>query len=125
MFVMVPNRKVWWPVAWATAVDGGKTVEAKVAMQFILKSPDDMPSLVEHANTIDDQDDSRPASVRKAALMGDLIADWRDIGDEEKKPVPYSSASLADFFALPGTFMATVNAYARCMAGQAETREKN
>ena len=122
---MVPNRKVWWPVIWQSPVDNGKVVEAKVSMQFVLKGTDELPDLIARANAIDDAEDSRPASARKAALMAELISDWRDIGDEAKKPIPYSEDALAEFFGLPATFMATINAYGACLAGEPVVREKN
>jgi hypothetical protein len=126
MFKMVEQRKVWWPVTWDCPVDGGKVSKTQIQMQFILINPDDAQSLIDRAQSLDeDEAGSKPASERKAELLLELIADWKGVGDEEGQAVEFNRDALARFFRMPGTFIPVITAFARCMNGEPEERRKN
>jgi hypothetical protein len=126
MFKMVEQRKVWWPVTWDCPIDGGKTEKAQISMRFILINPDDGQKLIDQAQDLDGEDEAgRPASERKAELLAELIDDWKGVGDEGGAAVDFSKDALARFFRLPNTFMASINAFGRCMNAAPEERRKN
>ncbi len=125
MFKIVEERKVWWPVEWLAPVDGGKVASVKIEMQFVLVSTDDYQRIAQDAGTLEETDSSLSLSQRKADILMHLIADWKSVGDEDGKAIEFSNASLSRFFGMPGTFLAVLEAYGRCINGIAEHRRKN
>jgi hypothetical protein len=129
VFILVEDRKIWWPVVWNAPVDGGKSAEAKFDMQFVLIDTDRYDELEVRAREMDDltADDlkAQGLSERKAELLSPLIADWKGILNPDKTAIEYSVDALARLFRQPRTFRAVLDAYSRCAAGEAETRRKN
>jgi hypothetical protein len=129
MFILVEDRKVWWPVAWNAPVDGGKSAEAKFDMQFVLIDTDRYDELETRARDVDDltPEDLKIQGLaeRKAELLSPLIADWKGVANPDKTPIEYSVEALARLLRQPRTFRAVLDAYSRCASGEAETRRKN
>lgn len=133
MFVIVKERKVWWPVAWNVPLDGGKFKEIKIDMQFMLLGTDDGLSLTQDAAAIDTDDDpeGRPLSLRKADFLLRFVCDWKGLGqpsdDDPKRNVPldFSRDALAMLMNMPATFQAVIEAYQNCLAGRTAIRAKN
>jgi hypothetical protein len=114
MFKLVEERTAWWPMSWKGVAEDGAIIENEIEMRFHVLGEKAFKELLAQAEENDD-----------IAVLRRLVKDWRGIGDEEGKPLPFSDENLLRFLDLPNTKMGLATAYYRLMAATPEEREKN
>ena len=86
MFKLQTTASYWWPVPIPVAVDGGTFEEHVLSLKFKRMTAPEHEALFEetHAKGLGDIEVSQR-----------LLLDWRDVVDEDDKPVPYTAEAFA------------------------------
>lgn len=130
MFVVVKERRAWWPVVWrGAAEDGGALIENRIELRFRLLDVDALEALQKRAAEVDTEiaaaAPGRARSEIYAGLIAEIASDWRGVCAENSEPLPWSADNLRLLMGVPGIFGIVMEAYRDCLAGRAETRLGN
>lgn len=135
MFRLVPRRTAWWPVRFGGVTEDGKIVENEVELRFVILDEDQIVEFyarLEKANedaasSTGLSGDAGPLSQAVAALprMLEIVEDWRKVGDENGKALPFSPDNFLQFMKVPNVPMAIGAAYRDCRNAVPDARAGN
>jgi hypothetical protein len=136
MFVIVKERRAWWPVVWDIAADGGKVTQAKCELQFTVPDAEALSALLEKVRSFSDAALEGEEAINLGDMMTEIlmphIADWRAVGVEEevdgkiaKVALPFDEPNFRMLVIQPGAYAAILTALKECGAGSAAIRRKN
>ncbi|CAN5267308.1 hypothetical protein BH10PSE13_BH10PSE13_23640 [soil metagenome] len=66
-----------------------------------------------------------PPRIFKAAVLAEIVSDWRGVGAENGEALRYSLEHFAQLLNVPNVAEAVLTAYRACRAGRAEGRAGN
>lgn len=115
MFKLVAERTAWWPVIWKGVAEDGSIIENEIELRFHVLGEAEFKDLLKQAEGSSDD----------VAILRRLVKDWRGIGDEDGKQLPFSEENLGRFLDIPNAKLGLATAYYRLMAAAPEEREKN
>lgn len=122
MLKLVSERQVWWPVTLSLPADQGEREEVLIELRFRILGVDATTAFLASAdNTASEGEVSRGM----AEMVQRFVVDWRGVGDEKGKALPFSVDALAQLMDVPGAFMATLKAYRECFGDLEGTRSGN
>lgn len=128
MFVLVPQRTAWWPVAFTVPAedDAGYVTQQTIEMKFRFIDDGALTELTQKAGTIDASSTLTPAQKIAEVYMG-IVADWRGVGESKDKPLPFTRDNFAMLLqSLPGfDRRALLPAYIECLGGEGKVRSGN
>ncbi len=128
MFVIVDERKIWWPVSVPVPQDNGKVVTEKFRMQFRLRDVDGIQALVSEGYAVarvDDDGDEKKQSEIAAEFVEKLACDWKDVEMPDKTALAFIPENVRTVMRMPGVFDAILEAYRACARGEKATRAGN
>lgn len=120
MFKLVKDTTSWWPVTWNGVAEDGSLIENRIEVQFVLVGRSEFKKMfLGEAAEGEDGDD------RDRAVAARIMRDWRGIGDEDGKPLPFTPEFRDQWLDIPTVPAAVLAAYARLLMAAPEVREKN
>lgn len=108
MFVVRDIKQVEWPVVVNVPIDGGKVSTHRCYATFELLDSDSL------------QDLTRECKGDDVQVMLRVIVGWRDICDEDNRPIPFSSAELKTLLVKDYVRTAFVTAFNKALYGIVE-----
>lgn len=96
MFKLIKDRKVWWPVIFQVAVDGGQTEESTLDLHFTLFKQDELDDVFSSIG-----DGTNADQIIKAHLF-ERVDDWGAVGDVTGEPLPFTQENFAALLSEPG-----------------------
>lgn len=120
MFKLVKDTTSWWPVAWNGVAEDGSLVENRIEVQFVLVGRSEFKKMF-LAQAAEDED----GDDRDRAVAARIMRNWRGIGDEDGKPLPFTPEFRDQWLDIPTVPAAVLAAYARLLMAAPEVREKN
>lgn len=82
MFKLLDQEEVWWPVNVPVPANQGKTTTHKIQLKFIVPEQKDIDAAISKGKG------GQIEALKKA------IIDWRDVGDEQGKELPFNKTML-------------------------------
>ena len=128
MFIIVEERKIWWPVSVPVPQDNGKITYDKFRMQFRLRDVDGNRDLINEGfdvTQVNENGDEKKQSELSAEFIEKLACDWKDVELPNKEALEYTSDNLRLVMRMPGVFDAIMAAYVACARGEKATRAGN
>lgn len=134
MFRIVSRRAAWWPIRFGGVTEDGKIVQNEVELRFIILDEDqivDFFARLEQANrpafATGLPGDTEPLSqaAMMLPLLLEIVDDWRNVGDENGKALPFSPDNFLQFLKVPNAARAIGAGYRDCRAAAPDARAGN
>lgn len=134
MFRIVSRRTAWWPVRFGGVTEDGKIVQNEVELRFIILDEDAIVDFYARLEQVNQSafatglpGDTEPLSQSATILplMLEVVDDWRGIGDENGKALPFSPDNFLQFLKVPNVGRAVGAGYRDCRAAVPEARAGN
>lgn len=126
MFKLVNERTAWWPVIWKGVGEDGSVVEHRIELKFRIVSRSEFRELFGFdAPASDPASETDPLNADMALARRVVGEDWRGVGDEKGRALPFSWDGLAQLMEVANFAPAFGLSYVRLFQAAPEEREKN
>jgi hypothetical protein len=132
MFRIVSERLCWWPVTFPGVTEEGGIIENKIELRFKVLDEDDFQPFVDRLTGIsadqveaDVQAEKPTESARAAALLSEVVRDWRLVAAANGEALPFSAENFRALLRTPNVGGAIGRAYISCRNAKPEVREGN
>lgn len=117
-FVLGKSDRYWWPVVVRVPDPdrAGQTVDLKLE---ILLEPKDQDAAMEDTERLAGIVNIRERASAERAVLTDVCKDWRDVVDEDGKPVPFSTDALDAALQKSWFRIGLLRAYGESLSGEA------